>query len=371
MKIHSTMKNLKLSSLILILAAALFSVQCTTDPIPGPPGEDGVDGVDGVDGASGTAECTACHNIATTEEVHSSYLFSGHFNENMNHDLEDDGTNDPLSHYGNRGFPGTSACTGCHTSDGYIDWAENGAPQLGWPGPVYPDSKTGGQKITCTTCHAKHKSFDFETDGFDYALRRVGPVTLLADETYTIDYGDEFTSHTCATCHQTRDIFENNILENGNVEVGGRFGPHYGTQSSLLEGIHGAEITGSLPYDAPTSAAHRSGSSCTQCHMGESGGNNVGQHTWNYTEVTCATCHSNGIPSTDFLEADIETLKGLLVDRGLLTEEGSPVPGEYPLVQAQAVWNYRMIYYDHSNGVHNPNYAEALVKNSIEALNAN
>jgi len=30
-----------------------------------------------------------------------------------------------------------------------------------------------------------------------------------------------------------------------------------------------------------------------------------------------------------------------------------------------------MIYYDHSKGLHNPNYAKALVKNSIEALTAN
>ncbi|MGI9532823.1 hypothetical protein [Lutimonas sp.] len=358
------MKIIKLISLFFIVSTSLLLVQCTTDPIPGPAGEDGIDGVDGVDGVSGTAECAACHNVSTTEEVHASYLFSGHYNENMDHG---DG---PLSQYANRGFPGglASACTACHTSDGYIDWAETGIPMVG-SAPVYP----GTQTITCTTCHSKHSTFDFENDGFDYALRFIAPIELIADASYTIDYGaEDASSHTCASCHQPRSKFEDSLLENGNVNVGGRFGPHYGAQSTLLEGIQGAEIAGSLPYDAPTSAAHRSGSSCTSCHMGESIDLNIGKHSWNWTETSCTTCHTNGVPTevAGFAE-DVATLKDLLVDKGLLTPEGSPVPGEYPVSEASALWNYRMMYYDHSNGVHNPNYAKALVKNSIEALSAN
>ena len=367
MKIQSTMKNSKLFSLILILAAALFSVQCTTDPIPGPPGEDGIDGVDGVDGISGTAECAACHNIATSEEVHASYLFSGHFNENMDHDVDGDGINDPLSQYGNRGFGGLP-CTACHTSDGYIDWTTSGNP-LGGGWPVYD----GTQTISCESCHGTHKTFDFENDGFDFALRAIAPVKLEADMAYTIDYGaDNASSHTCAKCHQPREIFEDALLDNGNVAVGGRFGPHYGAQSTLLEGIQGAEIAGSVPYDAPTSAAHRSGSSCTNCHMGESNDLNIGKHSWNWTETSCTACHSSGVPTeVAGFDEDFATLEGLLIDQGLITPEGSPVPGEYPVSQASAIWNYRMIYYDHSHGVHNPNYAKALVQNSIEALNGN
>ncbi len=240
---------------------------------------------------------------------------------------------------------------------------ERGNPLVG-NAPVY----AGTQTITCTTCHDKHTTFDFENDGLDFALRTLAPVELIADASYTINYGaEDVSSHTCATCHQPRSKFEDSLLENGMVDVGGRFGPHYGAQSTLLEGIQGAEVAGSMSYDAPTSAAHRSGSSCTSCHMGESGGNNVGQHTWNYTETTCVTCHSNGIPSNDFLLADIATLKDLLVDQGLITPEGNPVSGERTLNEASAVWNYRMIYYDHSKGVHNPNYAKALVNNSIES----
>jgi hypothetical protein len=370
------MKNFRILSFLLIVASSLLLVNCTTDPIPG---EDGMDGADGADGASGTAECASCHNVAKAEEVHASYLFSAHYNENMDH--QEPGNNDPdapfvpLSRYGNRGFGpnfGTSTCTACHTSDGYIDWAEKGAALTGdSAGPIYP----GTQTITCNTCHGTHTSFDFENDGFDYALRVIAPVTLLADASVTIDYGKEgMTSHTCATCHQPRSVFPD-PNEDGKIAVNGRFGPHYGAQSTLLEGIQGAEVAGSLPYEEPASAAHRAGSSCTSCHMGESTGNIDGLHSTIPTATTCNQCHVNGIPSGDFLVEDIKNLENLLLAEGLLelNDDGSvsPVSGTYDLIPAQALWNYRMIYYDHSKGLHNPKYAKALVRNSIEALNGN
>jgi len=369
------MKNFKFLHLLLLFASSLLLINCTTEPLypEGPAGLDGVDGKDGtngVNGASGTTECATCHNVAKSESTHASYLFSGHYNENMDHDVDGDGVNDPLSQYGNRGFGGLS-CTACHTSDGFKDWSRGGIA-AGGQHPVY----AGVQTISCNTCHASHTSFDFENDGFDYALRVIAPVTLVADNAYTVDYGkDNISSHTCAKCHQPRSTFEGSIQEDGTVKVSSRFGPHYGAQSTLLEGIHGAEIAGSLGYDAPTSAAHRSGSSCTSCHMGESEENNEGNHSWNYATSSCTQCHSNGIPSKDFLTDDIKKLQDLLLAEGLLktNDDGSvsPVSGTYELMPAQALWNYRMIYYDHSKGLHNPNYAKALVKNSIEALTAN
>ena len=371
------MKNLKLVNLLFILAASVLLVNCTTDPIPGP---DGVDGVDGVDGASGTAECAACHNVEKSEEVHASYLFSGHYNENMDHDVNDDGVNDPLSQYGNRGFApsGSLSCVSCHTSDGYIDIVETGSTLFGsfqdnGGYPLYD----GTQTITCNTCHDKHTSFDFENEGYDFALRVIDPVTLLADANVTIDYEEEFTSHTCATCHQPRSTFEGAIQEDGKVNVTGRFGPHYGAQSTLLEGIQGAELEGYTYDGADGSARHRSGSSCTSCHMGEPTGDLLdnGLHSKNPTETSCTICHSNGIPSKDFLKEDFQALENLLVAEGIITidDEGnvSIVSGKYDLIPAAALWNYKMIYYDHSHGVHNPEYAKDLVQNSIDALNDN
>ena len=376
------MKNSKLYSLILIFAVALLSIQCTTDPIEGPPGQngvDGIDGVDGVDGVNGTAECAECHNVANSEEVHSSYLFSGHYNEDMTHERPipyPDGPDTfvPLSRYANR-----SSCVVCHTSDGYIDLAETGSFINTRDEPAYP----GTQTITCTTCHGKHTSFDFVSDGFDYALRVFDPITLVADESYTIDYGiNEKSSHTCAQCHQPRGKFEGNIQEDGSVRVTSRFGPHHGPQSTMLEGIQGAEIAGSLAYDPPKSARHRSGlgdisSSCTKCHMGEDAGPELtGLHTNKPTETSCVACHTNGIPGEVTGLADhMATLTDLLIEAGLLAlnadDELEPVSGNYDVTRASALWNYILILEDSSNGVHNPNYAKALIQNSIEALNGN
>ena len=63
------MKNSKLYSLILIFAVALLSIQCTTDPIPGPPGEDGIDGIDGIDGADGFNSLIAFRDIPRGDAV--------------------------------------------------------------------------------------------------------------------------------------------------------------------------------------------------------------------------------------------------------------------------------------------------------------
>ena len=351
------MKNSKLISLVLLLAASMLSIQCTTDPIPGPPGEDGVDGIDGIDGAKGTAECAVCHNVAKSEAVHASFLYSTH--------------GDPENFYSRAG-----SCARCHSSEGYIEYTMFGETTVG------DDDISKG--LSCTTCHEMHTSFDFEEDGFDYALRATDPVTLFADpDGYVIDYGkDEQTSHTCATCHQPRYKFENHILPSGKVDVGGRFGPHYGAQTVLLEGIQGAELDGYEYPGANKTAAHRSGigdikPSCTSCHMGEPTDPVVdGNHTWVMTTTACVDCHGDTPPSEiEGYEEAYKNLENILVAEGLLEINSrgdlAPVAGEYDLIPAAALWNYRMLYYDHSHGQHNPEYAKALIQNSIDALNAN
>ena len=348
------MRHRKLFSLIFIAAATLLFTQCTTEPIPGPPGQDGVDGVDGIDGidgATGTTECASCHNIATTEQVHASYLYSMH-------SIETKAVwagNVPLSQYANR-----SSCTLCHTKDGYTDYTRTGMVT----GEPYPGDD---QKISCSTCHEKHTTFDFENEGYDYALRSIGPVTLLTDETYAIDY--QGTSNTCAVCHQPR---RTPPVDDGSgmFEVYNHWGPHHGPQSTFLEGIQGAELTGSESYPGVGSATHRTGSSCTSCHMGESSGEIDGHHTMIPTPTACTTCHSNGVPSeVAGLAEDMATLEQLLEEIGIIMD-GHEVPGVYSVTEAQAAWNYLLVNEDQSMGIHNPAYARALVKNSIETLNA-
>lgn len=341
------MKKIKLISFLILIATSLLFVQCTTDPIPGPAGVDGIDGddgVDGIDGASGTTECASCHNIGTSEAVHSSYLFSGH------------------AAGGAVGYAGSRAsCAQCHSNEGYVDYVSFGATnEEGYANPT---------PISCNTCHDTHKTFDFENEGYDYALRRIAPVELITDNTYTINYNG--TSNNCALCHQPR---RSPPVDDGSGEfavTSSHWGPHHGPQSTFLEGIQGAELIGSVDYPAVATATHRTGSSCTSCHMGGSSGETDGEHTWIPTSTACTACHASGAPDgVAGLEEDMAALGLLLEDIGIV-HDGHPVQGNYNIVEAEAAWNYLLIMEDASNGTHNPAYARALVKNSIEALSTN
>jgi hypothetical protein len=340
------MKNIKFLSFLMIATSLLF-IQCTTDPIPGTSGidgQDGLDGNDGVDGASGTTECAACHNISTSEGVHASYLFSGHAAaKTLNY-----------SNYG-------SSCAGCHSNEGYVDWVELGSANEEGYAQLSP--------ISCNTCHDTHTTFDFENEGYDYALRMIRPVTLITDDSYTINY--ENASNNCALCHQPRTSppTDNGA---GKFEVTStHWGPHHGPQSTFLEGIQGAEIVGTLDYPAAGTATHRTGSSCTSCHMGISDGEINGDHTWIPTSTACVTCHPNGAPDgVAGLEDKMASLLTILEEVGILHEDDGvhPVLGEYTIVEAEAAWNYLLVMEDASKGTHNPAYTKALIDNSIEAF---
>ena len=341
------MKTTKYLGFLILLLSGLFFVQCTSDPIAGPPGMDGIDGVNGqdgvngIDGQDGTASCVACHNNAHRAPIEASYAFSKHAEGSA------------VSYAGSRG-----SCSRCHSNEGYINYI-TGMPAVNIDNPT---------AISCMTCHDKHSTFDFENDGYDYALRSLDPVTLITDDSYVIDYGN--ASNNCAECHQPR---RTPPIDDGNgmfQVTSTHWGPHHSPQVTMLEGIQGALISGSEGYPGVGSATHRTGSSCTQCHMADAVGEDYskGLHSWHPNENSCNTCHTNGAPSeVGGLEDDLEALALLLEAVGIV-HDGHPVPGTYTILEAEAAWNYLFVMEDQSSGVHNPAYARALIKNSIEAL---
>ncbi|HSQ45700.1 MAG TPA: hypothetical protein VLM44_02150 [Lutibacter sp.] len=337
----------------MILASSLMFIQCTSDPIEGPQGiagidgYEGVDGVDGADGASGTASCVACHNDSHRAPIEASYATSVH------------AIGATLASAGGR-----DSCSRCHSSEGYVNYI-TGKPAVTIVNP---------SKISCTTCHSKHGTFDFENDGHDFALRNIDAVKLdLTDVTYTIDYGN--SSNNCVSCHQARSKAPVDIDNDGlYLQTNSRFYPHYSGQSTFLEGIQGAVIAnGSTAYPAVGSAAHRTGASCTSCHMGTATENGTkGLHTFNasFSAPICKTCHTTVPTEVAGLAADMAALKDKLFALGLITADGSTIvqTTNIPFKTAQALWNYKTVEEDHSHGVHNPKYAKALVKNALEAV---
>jgi len=345
----------------MILASSLMFIQCTSDPIQGPPGIAGIDGIDGingsdgVDGIDGTASCIACHSESHRTPIDASYLKSSHYDQTIMYD------GSLLTDYTNKSYF-YGSCAKCHSSEGYINHLE-GLPAAT---PISNPSI-----ISCTTCHSKHSTFDFENDGHDYALRTMDPVTLDTDDSYTIDYGN--ASNSCLICHQPRSKAPVDDGTGMYLQDNVRFYPHYGGQSTVLEGIQGSyiEVAGAIDLPAIGTSAHRTGASCTSCHMGASTDAENGLHTFKVTIDSCTNCHTGTVPTeVAGLADDMATLKTKLIALGLLDEGGNTLvqTEKVPFKQVQALWNYETVYKDGSHGVHNPTYTTALIKNALIAL---
>ncbi|MFT5876137.1 MAG: hypothetical protein ACI8WT_005141 [Clostridium sp.] len=360
------MKKLKLLSFLMIMVSSLMFIQCTSEPISGPQGltgidgVDGVNGVDGVDGVAGTATCVACHSESHREPIEASFLESKHF--------------------GNRTRSGS--CAACHSEEGYFASLNGTFDEVN-----YPDASVLSKR-TCTTCHSKHSTFDFENDGQDYALRSIGAVELTNMPGVTIDF--DSTSNNCVQCHQPRDpepTFEADgtfIVTDENKTQS----PHYGVNATLLAGIQGILISGTEAYPGVDDNPHYNLASCTKCHMGEPNTNSQegfgdeanGSHAFNPTLNACITCHSDAT-TFDYrgVQTEVNTLRDKLRDdmeaKGFtqLSSRGRPelIPGlVLPKAYVEIFWNYYSVYSDKSNGVHNPAYIKALLINTTQALEA-
>ena len=68
----------------------------------------------------------------------------------------------------------------------------------------------------------------------------------------------------------------------------------------------------------------------------------------------------------------MDDLAALLATAGALDvtdpEHPEPVEGTFSADVAGALWNYMFVEEDQSHGIHNPQYAKALLTNSVEAL---
>lgn len=366
------MKNFKFLSFLLIAASSLIFMQCSSDytAIPGQDGIDGIDGVDGVDGVDGmdgvgVQECIDCHSSANLEPIHDEYAISGHGS-------------------GSSWARGSSTgCAQCHSNEGYIDYLSDLYVDTNGDQSVNQNFAYQGNSINCTGCHAPeqgHRSFDFANDGNDYSLRNIDAVHLVIDPTVSVDLANTNEplglSNTCVTCHQPRNSYP---VPSGTDDItitSSRYGPHHGPQSTLFEGIMGANIVGSTGYPgagANGDSAHRKGTSCVGCHMdGDSG------HSWEPTVGNCVSCHSSmtSIPTQITAWTDFQVLHDLLEAKGYINADGSVIassssPLVVPVKDAQAIWNYKTLEEDKSNGMHNPKYTAALLKNTIEYLQGN
>ena len=154
----------------------------------------------------------------------------------------------------------------------------------------------------------------------------------------------------------------------------------------MLLGVGGyGEYKGSnVHYDAVDEG-------CISCHMTDTAvGKVAGGHTMNITYEAegepaefltgCFTCHEdiesldrNGVQTE--IAAMIEKVRVLLVKQGLIVADSEPgaipdgVAGTFTSEQAGALWNFKTVMEDRSEGIHNPGYTKFLLQTALDALN--
>lgn len=330
----------------------LFAASCVKEGPQGPPGAngvDGVDGVDGIDGQDGAEKCSACHASNTDlfakqlQFSNSIHRIGGNFERN------------------------STSCAICHTHEGFLERLETGALTTA-------QAVEDPTPINCRTCHMIHETFDVS----DYDLRTTAPVDLINGG--TVDFGK---GNLCINCHQSRPYQIPDMMTDSTSITSSRWGTHHGPQSALVFGLGGFEIPGSVEYsNSPHKDVLPDG--CISCHMAQAFGDSGGGHTFNMNYeshgdeipnvVACTPCHAgaedfniNG--AQEEIEALLTELEGLLLAEGVLNPNtGLWNTGKYRTEVAGAALNWIFIEEDRSKGVHNYEYAKALLTNSIESL---
>ena len=178
----------------------------------------------------------------------------------------------------------------------------------------------------------------------------------------------------CANCHQIRNDLP--VATDGNIDLSenARFGTHYGVEAQMLLGEGGLlDVSGS-----PSAHYSTVENTCVACHMGDER-----NHTYLPAVARCQTCHAdaenfdiNGVQTE--VQAMLDEVHDLLVASGIMRadytddagnlQEGRSIPGVYPEAVANAMWNYKLVVYDQSMGVHNSAYAKALLQQALDAL---
>ena len=346
-----------------LIVAAFVLTACGAGPagLTGPAGPAGPAGPQGEAGAAPSAAdltCTECHNDTTL-------IVSkrAQFNTSVH------GT-------GTAYLRGASKdCAGCHGSEGPKTRINAGLP----PHDPSVGDVVNVSPINCRTCHNIHSTFTKD----DFSLTGGEKPVALEMTGGTFDGG---AGNLCANCHQVRNAAPK--VEAGNVAItSNRFGPHYGIPAPMLLGEGGLGVTGT-----PSAHYKQVGDTCVGCHMGDEF-----NHTYAPVVTRCQACHSdlknfdNKGVQTD-VKAMLEELHAIFVEKKLMNpdEVANPshlwgiydpatdtwsnptadAPLTVPEAVANAMWNYKFVTYDKSNGVHNSTYAKALLEAALETMKA-
>lgn len=252
---------------------------------------------------------------------------------------------------------GTSAsCAGCHSGNAFRERVAAGLDpnevQSGDPDPTRQD---------CRACHKIHTTYTMQ----DFALQTEAPVAFYAIPNTTFDGGE---GNLCVNCHQPRR--DAPVASGGTITgISEHWGPHHGPQSTMILGKTGAGDAGA----AGTPSGHYAvTNTCVHCHMGDER-----DHHFEPTVSRCQACHPG---ATNFDINGVQTeisnlgdqLGAMLLAANLINEnspDGHPIVTSAPEAHGIALWNWIYVMHeDRSLGVHNSDYAKALLEEGIALM---
>lgn len=335
---------MKTATYFLGIALFLGAIFVSCEGPEGPVGEDGI------------AVCGECHNSGTSLKTAQLQFNAG-------------------AHSIGTYYDRSGECAGCHNHEGFIARLDFKSIK-----EIY-NLTSGTTPIGCRTCHNIHTEYTVE----DWSLTNANQVTetIFGSKVNTSGPANYWTStslpnmgdaNLCVQCHQGRDRGTvPSTTSTDSVTLSSHFGPHYSVQGNIMAALGGIPITGSSSYpNAPNGHANIQ-EACITCHMHE------GNHSLEVNFDACVSCHSSADNAEDMvaeLESEIHDLMvelgDALVLEGVMNENAdgtySPKSKKVSAKQARAVYNYMVVYSDHSYGVHNPSYVKALLNNTIASL---
>jgi hypothetical protein len=344
---------------MLVLTGTLIIAMFILAACAGPAGTAGPAGPAGAAGATGPAgaapkaadlTCTQCHNDTTLISGKVSAWSTSHH-----------GSGQTFGYAGGR--PG---CNGCHSGGGFADRIAANMKTA--------DIKTADanpSSIDCRACHKIHTTYTKD----DFALRTTAAVTL---ETTGATY-DGGMGNLCANCHQPQAAVPAPAAD-GTVKITSTYwGAHHGPVSAMLLGVGGSPDVKGTPSPHYSTVKD----TCVTCHMGATALRHsfmplysLGGHGSPILDE-CIKCHADAKNfdmkgAVTALDAKIAAVKTALTKAGLLDSTGAinakAVNQPTPSAKAYALWNYLMVTEDKSHGVHNMNYANALLDAALAAL---
>jgi len=333
-------------------------------------------------------QCEGCHGPASTHmtalgntnaiDISLSAGTCGNCHDSLTHHVKNYEWGQAL-HATGFVFRFSGSCVPCHSSVGFIET---------WDPYYFPSNKvpraTAQEGIACAACHDPH------TTGMGESQLRNIPTATLSNGV-VLTYAEAGEGILCINCHHARQNAQATADGTGSIS------PHHSTQGDLLAGQNGYEYGLTMPSSRHMLAVTNS---CVGCHMQLIAGTTfsnldtiVGGHTWRIqwdynttntdddvqvTEV-CGKCHVENtfdIVAEDYDRDGIVTgvqteIQGLLDQLALLLPPagtGVTYTSGYTPKERKGFWNYQFIWEDKSHGVHNPKYAAAILRASIDDL---